>query len=492
LEIKWSNETTVADILNGLEEKCKDYKFLKRKVCDKVVETLVKIPPQIFAGLETLAWDIPLGTCATLHQCKMECCDEGAAPEQLHLSLASKDRSLMGITWVTLNSNESVVQYGLNADDLSNIAIGEINTYKQAGWIGNIHRAMMSKLEPAQVYYYRVGNPSTNLWSEVFSFRTFDPSASSVKYAVLADMGYGSASDDTVKQLEQLVNQNKLDVVIHSGDVSYADGFETHWDTYFNKIQNIAARVPYMVTPGNHEFWYNFAAYKARFLMPSVGSNVDSDSKTGSGDNMWYSWEYGNTHFEAMNSETALDTAKFHKDELDYANNDLASVDRSQTPFVITHFHRPLYCSNDGECTNNNNGDKVNKLTEEGEELFNSNKVDLCLTGHVHEYERTYPVYQSKVVTKSFDNDGTSPFAPIYIVQGASGNREGNKGGFADEASGKLPEWHAGGSVEVGYGLLDVDSAITAANNKGLNTLRWNYYRSSDNELLDNFTLTKK
>jgi hypothetical protein len=41
--------------------------------------------------------------------------------------------------------------------------------------------------------------------------------------------------------------------VIHSGDISYADGYEPHWDDFFNKIQPIAASVPYMVSPGNHE-----------------------------------------------------------------------------------------------------------------------------------------------------------------------------------------------------------------------------------------------
>ena len=49
----------------------------------------------------------------------------------------------------------------------------------------------------------------------------------------------------------------QIDAVIHSGDVSYADGFMQHWDTFFNKIEPIASRVPYMVTPGNHEFWYS-------------------------------------------------------------------------------------------------------------------------------------------------------------------------------------------------------------------------------------------
>jgi hypothetical protein len=51
------------------------------------------------------AWDIPLGACAFVRQCKVECCGADSAPEQVHLSLAGEDRSVMGVTWVTLNKN---------------------------------------------------------------------------------------------------------------------------------------------------------------------------------------------------------------------------------------------------------------------------------------------------------------------------------------------------------------------------------------------------
>jgi hypothetical protein len=49
---------------------------------------------------------------------------------------------------------------------------------------------------------------------------------------------------------------------------SYADGDMGHWDLFMRKIQPIAARVPYMTVPGNHEIWFNFTAYKRRFAMP--------------------------------------------------------------------------------------------------------------------------------------------------------------------------------------------------------------------------------
>jgi hypothetical protein len=32
------------------------------------------------------------------------------------------------------------------------------------------------------------------------------------------------------------------------------------------KIEPIASSVPYMVVAGNHEIWFNFSAYKTRFV----------------------------------------------------------------------------------------------------------------------------------------------------------------------------------------------------------------------------------
>jgi hypothetical protein len=36
----WSNETTVAEILEDLQGGCKNYKFVKRELCDKLAVSL--------------------------------------------------------------------------------------------------------------------------------------------------------------------------------------------------------------------------------------------------------------------------------------------------------------------------------------------------------------------------------------------------------------------------------------------------------------------
>jgi hypothetical protein len=63
---------------------------------------------------------------------------------------------------------------------------------------------------------------------------------------------------DTLKCLEQEVNaeQDPASLVLHVGDISYANGDPDIWDSFMDGIQPIASRVPYMVAIGNHEYGY--------------------------------------------------------------------------------------------------------------------------------------------------------------------------------------------------------------------------------------------
>eukprot|EP00604_Paraphysomonas_vestita_P004199 CAMPEP_0174822084 /NCGR_PEP_ID=MMETSP1107-20130205/13057_1 /TAXON_ID=36770 /ORGANISM="Paraphysomonas vestita, Strain GFlagA" /LENGTH=316 /DNA_ID=CAMNT_0016040075 /DNA_START=607 /DNA_END=1557 /DNA_ORIENTATION=- len=316
----------------------------------------------------------------------------------------------------------------------------------------------MTNLKPATTYYYQVGADDNSGWSEIYSFTTYDPNKE-LNFAVIADMAYDTNSDGTVADLIKLVDEGQIDVVIHSGDISYADGYMPHFDDFLNKVQPIAARVPYMVTPGNHEFGYNFTAYKSRFYMPG---QIDEG---GSGDGMYYSWTYGAIHFCAMNSESPIDTPMFSESEMAWVDHDLSSVNRDITPWVVAHFHRPYYCAKDSECG------KI-LINQGGEEVLYKNDVDFVLTGHLHAYERTYPVYNH---TKQDD-------APIYLMQGASGNREGNDGNYPPLD--QLPSWVASAHNEIGYAIL-TQSADG-------NEISWKFLESSTNTILDSASWTKK
>jgi len=279
---------------------------------------------------------------------------------------------------------------------------------------------------------------------------------------LIGDMAYDVNSDYTVANVQALVEQGKVDIVLHIGDISYADGYDSHFDDFENKIQNIATRVPYMVSPGNHEFWYDFGAYKHRFFMPGAAISHS----------MNYSFSLGATHFVSCNSETAVDTGNIDPDQQAWIEENLASVDRSVNPWVMVYFHRPMYCGNqnDDNCRN-----FATVLRDEIEDTLNKNSVDVVLTAHVHNYERTFPVYDNITTSTSYVN----PPNPVYIVQGASGNREGNS-----NPPKNVPDWSAFQSGAIGFGIMQVD----------VSTMDWSFYASgaAGPTLVDHFFISKQ
>lgn len=45
--------------------------------------------------------------------------------------------------------------------------------------------------------------------------------------------------------------------VLHVGDISYGDGHGEVWHAFMRDIEPVAARVPYMVAVGNHDYDYH-------------------------------------------------------------------------------------------------------------------------------------------------------------------------------------------------------------------------------------------
>mgnify|MGYP006094212435 CR=1 FL=1 len=173
------------------------------------------------------------------------------------------------------------------------------------------------------------------------------------------------------------------------------------------KIEPIAARVPYQVSPGNHEIWFNFSAYKNRFVMPDNGTN----------DALYHNHVVGNRiHFIGMDTEAFWDTAYMNPRQISFIQNELESSPDDK--WRICFGHRPLYASNHG-------GADIPAgyyyLRKKIESTLNKYKINLVLQAHEHDYERSWPVSNNGTV---WQTNYTSPNAPVYVVNGAAGNRE--------------------------------------------------------------------
>lgn len=75
--------------------------------------------------------------------------------------------------------------------------------------------------------------------------------------------------------------------------------------------------------------------------------------------------------------------------------------------------------------------------------------VDLEIWAHEHSYERLWPIYDYKVFNGSYEAPYTNPGAPVQIVTGSAGCKEGR-----ENFNATVPYWSALQSRDYGYTRL--------------------------------------
>lgn len=226
---------------------------------------------------------------------------------------------------------------------------------------------------------------------------------------------------------------NKPAFVSHIGDISYARGYAWLWDHFFTQIEPIASKVAYHVCIGNHE--YNWPSqpwrpdwsvsiygkdgggecgvpYSLKFKMPGNSSEL-TGTQAPATRNLYYSFDMGAVHFVYMSTETNFFPGS---KQYQFLKNDLESVDRNKTPFVVVQGHRPMYT------TSNENIDAPlrERMLEHLEPLFVNNKVTLAFWGHVHRYERFCPLNNYTCGSMGLNGEDWEAF-PVHVVIGMAG-----------------------------------------------------------------------
>ena len=442
----------------------------KRDLCLVVGDVVVWGLPKLFKALESLAWDIPLNICTILLKvCTQPCCTTPFTPEQMLLSFVnSDDLSSVMVTWVTLQQAPNARVVFRVAGGAIQQAAATFSTYTEGGWVGTINRAVMTNLPAGTYVTYTVGSDS--MMSANTSFNTLPSNigtpARPLRILNIADMGWGPNSDNTIARLVTHINNGDVDVMVHHGDIGYADGEMNHWDLFLRRIEPISSRIPYMTTPGNHEFWFNFSAYRNRLhaSMPQ-----DPNILPGS---MFYRLNIGPVQMLFLNTETWVGTAEISKPQATWADQQLAS---RTAPWSLVFHHRPLYCNPKDK---SNCGTMASILQSEIEDIYLQHKVDLVVSGHQHYYLRSYPTAHWNATGTSYD----SPAAPVYVLNGAAGNREGapNPNPFQSP--------FAMGTNLRGYGIINVHADSTTNNN----VMQYNFFTATDGNLFDQINITKR
>ena len=296
-----------------------------------------------------------------------------------------------------------------------------------------LNQAKMRGVDSDCVYQYRVG--TFLAMSPYYSVSGLTPDTdigtAKVTYAVIGDMGVGNNSSYVRDHLHELSVNRNIDAILHVGDIAYSlnDAWKQTADRYFTEMQSIAAYVPYMVIPGNHERYENFTQYRLRFRMPWNEASSDSS--------FFYSFTLGKAHVIMYNTEAYFaDDPNMVATQLNWLVEDLKRANnvRKEVPWVIVLGHKPYYCAVDWrrpmEKKNwESNYDckvRAEMLRNEVEELFYKQGVDLYIAGHVHRYERSAPIYHNQTIPSDLDTFGYhfNPKAPVFILEGSAGSRK--------------------------------------------------------------------
>lgn len=431
--------------------------------------------------------------------------------DHVHIALTDSPTREMSILWHTMSLGNRqkhqyvpTVLYGTESGKYmykKNVNNYGRSTFTYHKSVGYTHWILLDQLTPDTLYFYRCGDPYYG-WSVEYSFKTAPSlterkeninSHHQLQVYIYGDMGL---TDNltlplVAQRVQNRVMQNQMkqhlsQFVVHIGDIGYADvsfamkpprDFEDVWYLFMTGIEPISAHVPYMVCPGNHEmnehssnppYSINFTVYNSLFRMPGYNDQTKPHS-------MWYSFNYGNIHFVSISTETDFPGQFFpctFGDQLQWLKNDLAAVNRSATPWVVVYGHRPIYSSQIEFSKNNMPIADSAILQKVFEQILHDYHVDLFMVGHVHSYERMYPIYQNKVFTHSYDN----PVHTVYIVNGGAGCVEGlTPGSYYQNTT-----WTGKVSYKSqGYGILSTDIKSDKL------SLKWQYFLAFDDSLDD-------
>lgn len=314
---------------------------------------------------------------------------------QPYLQFATTD----GITvmWETSKPATGTLQYGETA---------ECNQTVTTKSEGPIHELRIEGLKPGTQYFYRTTSQakgvdgSQTLTSEVRTFQTDAGPNTPWAFAVISDT---QGNPKVSGALAQMAWSHRPNFLLHPGDLVSTGRVKEQWvQQYFASMEPLVSRVPFFSVLGNHE--QNARNYYNYVSLPDP--------------EYYYTFHYGNAQFFMVdtNKKCGPDSEQYQ-----WLAQELTA---SKATWKILCHHHPAYTSDE-----NDYGDlwKVNKSTR-GDlnarhlaHLAHQHGVDLVWNGHIHSYERTWPLEKDTPVNK----DGT-----IHLVTGGGGGHLETPGPF--------------------------------------------------------------
>jgi 3',5'-cyclic AMP phosphodiesterase CpdA len=294
-------------------------------------------------------------------------------------------KSSMTVGWQTGKPAKGSVRYGETAE-VTQVAEGQAGKFVQ--------HVKLDGLKINTQYFYRVESTDSDgkkIEGEVLTFQTAPDSETPFAFAIISDTQDNKKVSGIVAEMAWAQRPNFM---IHPGDLVGTGSNDRDWtQEFFPAMHPLIGRVPMYPVLGNHE--QNAKNYYDYFQLPEP--------------EYYYEFEYGNSHFFMIDTNKNVGPDSEQYKWLDTA----LSKCTAKWKFVV--HHHPPYSSDEndyGDLWKSNKSTRGDLRARQLAKLYDKHSVDIVWNGHIHSYERTWPV---------FDESVTPGKGTIYMVTGGGG-----------------------------------------------------------------------
>jgi predicted phosphodiesterase len=396
------------------------------------------------------------------------CTSLNAQPSLVHLSLASEKKHSATVpvivTWCSDKSfGEQYVRYGLSPEvrEVRKAARTELSDKV-------VLNVVLKNLKPGAKYYYRCGSDIEG-WSPMYSFNS-EPDTGTFRVAVIGDTQNASnnAGFSKTRMIADIVRTYSPSFTLHMGDLVENGSVSSNWSGLLSVTEELNATSPLMPVLGNHDvenktgddFQKPFTEFISLFNLP--------------GDEVNYSFTYGNARFIGIFSGCAqaaekTDQVKYKPGSPEYAwlDNELSKAEKDKRiGWTVVWMHYPVKSFG---------WSNVSRWRENVLPLLEKHRVDICLAGHRHVYERHFQVKDGIPVKHERGSQFTAKDGTIFITNGTAGGNPTGSGGRNLNSMAFTPD-------ESMYSFAIMDVAT--------NSITFSVF-DQENNLIDRFSINK-
>lgn len=234
----------------------------------------------------------------------------GTAPDRVVATLTGDPATTRAISWRTDDSVTDAVAQIAEATDWTEFADAadtvEASTSPldaDRGHTAHFHTVNFDDLEPGTTYVYRVGDPSTESWSEWIEFSTAEQDTEPFEFIFLGD-AQNDVKEHWTRVVERAYSHSPdTELMVHPGDLVDVADRDHEWGEWTQATARNGAQIPTLAAPGNHEYFREDGSrelsehWHAQFAYPDNGPTGHEDYA-----NTVYSVDYQGVRFVSLNS----------------------------------------------------------------------------------------------------------------------------------------------------------------------------------------------